>query len=121
MCSIQQKNKVKKWVFRHEIFKVGKIFINFINEINERNEIYKKEMNNTDFYDELLDIFLLKNDIDTFVNNMNNSDIEYYFFEYGIVKTLNEYNDKNGYIDIKNDGLKKIFNFLLTSNIYKSY
>ena len=120
MCSIQNENKVKKWVFRNEFFK-GKIFIKFINDINYSNEIYKKEMNNTDFYDDLLDVFLLRNDIDTFVNNMKNNDIEYYFFEYGIVKALNEYNDINGYIDIRNDGLKKIFNFLIRSNIYKSY
>jgi hypothetical protein len=117
MCYIQE-NKVKKWVFKNEIFKGGKIFINFINEINERNEIYKKEMNNTEFYDELLDIFLLKNDIDKFVNNINNSDIEYYLFLYGITKVLNEYKAENGYID---NCLKNIFNFLLTSNIYKSY
>lgn len=108
-------NKVKKWGFRNEIFK-GKIFINLINEINYKNEIYKKEMN-TDFYDDLLDVFFLQNDLDIFVNNIKNIDIEYYIFQYGIVKALKEYNDKNEYI--KKIELKNIFHFLLTSNICK--
>lgn len=105
-------NEYNRFKFTKSLMIVDDDLNDFINTLNEK---YEEE--NVDEYDE--DDFLHSH-IHHFVSSISTKQIEDYIFRYGLLKSLQDYKNYYGMINIDND-LTEILYFVIITNIDIDY
>lgn len=103
MSPIEEEEVIYKFVMYNDCLEIfGDEFV------NELNEEYDNDEDRDDY---------LRSKIDYFVSNLDSYNIEHYLYQYGFLKSLKEYKDEFGDLNI-DDGLNNVLYIVLKNNIY---
>lgn len=103
MSPIEEQKVIYKFVMYDDCIEIfGDDFINTLNEEYDEED--------RDDY--------LRSKIDYFVSHLDSYNIEHYLYQYGFLKSLKEYKDEFGDINI-DDGLNNVLYIVLKNNIYE--